>query len=127
MVRRTPAIRFFALPLLVLLLALWVGMFAGESGAESTPFRFAVVADSRSNHNNPSVNSAVLRQLIADMNAMNPAFCLFPGDLVYGDKVGNDAFNKQLQEWVAATGGFRATLYVTPGNHEFEGGTGRRC
>jgi 3',5'-cyclic AMP phosphodiesterase CpdA len=102
-------------------------MFAGESGAESTPFRFAVVADSRSNHNNPSVNSAVLRQLIADMNAMNPAFCLFPGDLVYGDKVGNDAFKKQLQEWVAATGGFRATLYVTPGNHEFEGGTGRRC
>jgi hypothetical protein len=31
MVRRTPTIRFFALPLLVLLLVLWVGMFAGES------------------------------------------------------------------------------------------------
>jgi 3',5'-cyclic AMP phosphodiesterase CpdA len=123
MVRRTRRVWFFTLPLL--LLALWVGIFAGESGADSSSFRFAVVADSRSKENNPSVNSAVLRQLMNDMNAMNPAFCLFPGDLVYGDKVGNDAFKKQLQEWMAATGEFRAPLYLTPGNHEFGGGAGR--
>jgi hypothetical protein len=84
-----------------------------------------VVAAGRSNHNNPSVNSTVLRQLIADMNALNPAFCLFPGDLVYGGKVGNDAFKKQLQEWVAATSEFKGIIYVTPGNHELKGGAGR--
>jgi len=125
MVRRTPTIRFFTLPLFVLLLALWAGIFAGESGADSSSFRFVVVADSRSNGNNPSMNSAVLKQLITDMNALNPAFCLFPGDLVYGDRVGNDAFKRQLQEWFADTGPFRGALYVTPGNHEFKGGAGR--
>lgn len=99
MVRRTRTVWFFTLPLIVLVLALWAGIFAGQSSADTSSLRFAVVADSRSNHNNPSVNSAVLRQLIADMNALNPAFCLFPGDLVYGGKVGTDAFKKQLQEW----------------------------
>jgi 3',5'-cyclic AMP phosphodiesterase CpdA len=123
--RRTRAVWFFTLPLFVLVLALWVGIFAGESGADSSPFRFAVVADSRSNHNNPSVNSAVLRQLMSDMNAMNPAFCLFPGDLVYGGKAGNDAFKRQLQEWVAATSESKGIIYVTPGNHELKGGAGR--
>jgi hypothetical protein len=59
------------------------------------------------------------------MNALKPAFCLFPGDLVYGDKVANDAFKRQLQEWMADTAGFRTTLYVTPCNHEFGGGAGR--
>ncbi|HVO84150.1 MAG TPA: metallophosphoesterase [Syntrophobacteria bacterium] len=125
MARRTRTIWFFTLPLIVLLLAFWVGIFAGQSGADTSSFRFVVVADSRSNHNNPSVNSAVLRQLIADMNALNPTFCLFPGDLVYGGKVGNDAFKRQLQEWMAATGEFRAILYVAPRNHEFGGGARR--
>jgi Calcineurin-like phosphoesterase len=125
MVRQTRTLRFFTVPALVLLLALWVGIFAGDSGADSSSFRFAVVADSRSKANSPSVNSAVLKQLMSDMNAMNPAFCLFPGDLVYGGKVGNDAFETQLQEWMAATSEFRATLYVAPGNHEFGGGAGR--
>ena len=74
---------------------LWVGLLGAAARPDSTPFRFAVVADSRSNHTNPSVNSALLRQLIADMTAVNPAFCLFPGDLVYGGKVGNDAFKQQ--------------------------------
>jgi hypothetical protein len=125
MVRRIRSIWFFTLPLLVLLLALGVGIFAAETRTDSSSFRFAVVADSRSKENNPSVNSAVLRQLMSDMNAMNPAFCLFPGDLVYSDKVGNEAFKSQLQEWIAATGGLRTTLYLTPGNHEFKGGAGR--
>jgi 3',5'-cyclic AMP phosphodiesterase CpdA len=125
MMRRSRTIWFFALPLLVLLLALWVGIFATGSRADRSSFRFAVVADSRSKENNSSVNSAVLRQLMSDMSAMKPAFCLFPGDLVYGDKVANDAFRRQLQEWMTATGDFRATLYVTPGNHEFGGGAGR--
>ena len=107
------------------LFLVWIGVFGAAARADSTPFRFAVVADSRSNHNNPSVNSAVLRQLMADMNALNPAFCLFPGDLVYGGKIGNDAFKRQLQEWVAATGEFKGIIYVTPGNHEFKGGAGR--
>jgi 3',5'-cyclic AMP phosphodiesterase CpdA len=125
MVRRTRTIWIFTLPLLVLLLALWLGICAGESRADSSSFRFAVVADSRSKENNPSVDSAVLRRLMNDMNALKPAFCLFPGDLVYGGKVGNDAFKRELQEWITDTGQFRSTLYVTPGNHEFWGGAGR--
>ena len=107
------------------LVLLCVGIFGAPARADSTPFRFVVVAAGRSNHNNPSVNSTVLRQLIADMNALNPAFCLFPGDLVYGGKVGNDPFKKQLQEWVAATSEFKGIIYVTPGNHELKGGAGR--
>jgi 3',5'-cyclic AMP phosphodiesterase CpdA len=125
MVRRTRTIWFFNPLLLVILLAVWVGLFGRQSRADTSSFRFAVVADSRSNHNNPSVHSAVLRQLMADMNALNPAFCLFPGDLVYGGKVGSGPFKRQLQKWMVATGEFRATLYVTPGNHEFRGGVGR--
>jgi 3',5'-cyclic AMP phosphodiesterase CpdA len=125
MVGRIRAFGFFALPLLVLLLVLSVRIFAGESGAASSSFRFAVVADSRSKENKPSVNSAVLRQLMSDMNALEPAFCLFPGDLVFGDKVGNDTFKRQLQEWITDARQFRGTVYVTPGNHEFWGGAGR--
>jgi hypothetical protein len=53
-VRRNRAVWFFTLPLLVLLLAASVGVFAGQSRADSFSFRFAVVADSRRNHNNPS-------------------------------------------------------------------------
>jgi 3',5'-cyclic AMP phosphodiesterase CpdA len=125
MPRRTPTIWFFIVPPFVLLLALWVGIPVGQSGAVTSAFRFAVVADSRSKESNPSVNSAVLRRLMSDMNALKPAFCLFPGDLVYGDGVGNDAFKRQVQEWITDTGEFRAALYVTPGNHEFWGGAGR--
>jgi hypothetical protein len=47
MMRRTRTIWFFALPLPVLLLALWVGIFATESRADRSSFRFAVVADRR--------------------------------------------------------------------------------
>ena len=125
MVRRTPTIRFFALLLLVLLLVLWVGMFAGESGAGSSSFRFAVVADSRSNKNDSPMNAKLLRQLIGDMNALHPAFCRFPGDLLFDDPVGTDAFKKRLQDWITDTGQFRSPLYVSPGNHEFKGGAGR--
>jgi hypothetical protein len=51
MVRRTRTVWFFTLPLIVLLLALWVGIFAGQSGADTSSFRFAVVPDSRSKEN----------------------------------------------------------------------------
>jgi len=105
--------------------ALWVGAFAQEVRADGTSFRFAVMADSRSDENDPAVNSKVLSQLIRDMNALHPAFCLFPGDLVFGDMVGNDAFKRQLQEWVAATIAFQGTLYVTPGNHDIKHVPGR--
>ncbi len=110
---------------LVAVLALWVGTSAREVRADATSFRFAAMADSRSDQNDPAVNSQVLRQLISGMNALHPAFCLFPGDLVFGDMVGNDAFRRQLQEWVAATSGFKGTLYVTPGNHDIKHVPGR--
>jgi 3',5'-cyclic AMP phosphodiesterase CpdA len=118
--RTVPAV----LPLLVVL-TLWVGTLARAVGADAASFRFAVMADSRSDGNDPAVNSKVLRQLISDMNALNPAFCLFPGDLVFGDMVGNDAFRRQLQEWVAATSDFKGTIYVTPGNHDIKHVPGR--
>ena len=110
---------------LVVVLALWVGTVGGDVGGDATSFRFAVMADSRSSENDPAVNSKVLRQLIGDMNALNPAFCLFPGDLVFGDMVPNDAFKRQLEEWVAATRDFKGSLYVTPGNHDIKHVPGR--
>lgn len=80
LLRRTVSV---VLPLVVVL-ALWVGTFAGESRADGTSFRFAVVGDSRGTSPDKSVNSRVLRQLISDMNTFHPAFCLFLGDLVFG-------------------------------------------
>lgn len=105
--------------------ALCPGAFVIDVGAGGTAFRFAVMADSRSDSTSPAVNSTVLSQLITDMNTLNPIFCIFPGDLVFGGWVSNDAFKAQLQEWKDATGHFKGTLFVCPGNHEFQGGAGR--
>jgi len=120
LLRRTVFILF---PLVIA--ALWVATLARQVGADGASFRFAVMADSRSDENDPAVNSKVLRQLMSDMNALHPAFCLFPGDLVFGDTVGNDAFKRQLEAWVAATSAFQGTLYVTPGNHDIKHVPGR--
>jgi 3',5'-cyclic AMP phosphodiesterase CpdA len=83
------------------------------------------MADSHTYETDPAVNSKVLKQLIHDMNALHPAFCLFPGDLVFSDMVENDAFKKQLQEWVTATSEFKGIIYVTPGNHDIKHVSGR--
>ncbi|HVO84174.1 MAG TPA: metallophosphoesterase, partial [Syntrophobacteria bacterium] len=109
----------------VVVVALWLGALAREVQADATTFPFAVMADSRSDEIDPAVHSKVLGHLVRNMNALHPAFCLFPGDLVFGDMVGNDAFKRQLQEWVAATSAFQGTLYVTPGNHDIKHVPGR--
>jgi Calcineurin-like phosphoesterase len=115
----------FIPPLFVFVLALWVGIFAGDVRADATPFRFAVMADSHTYETDPAVNSKVLSQFIHDMNTLHPVFCLFPGDLVFSDMVGNDAFKRQLQEWVGARSAFQGTLYVTPGNDDIKHVPGR--
>jgi lactate permease len=105
--------------------SLVVGGSAFDLRADDASFRFSVTADSRGSGVNMPVDVRVLRQLIADMNGFNPAFCLFPGDLVFGGNVNSDGFKRELQEWLAATRGFRGTLYVAPGNHDFRHWVGR--
>ena len=96
----------------VILLSAMDGAFAGV-------IRFAMVADSRTHTNTTiGVNVEVLGPLITDMNAHNPAFCLFPGDTVYGYRTDNEVLKTQLQTWIDTTSHFVGTMYVTPGNHE---------
>ena len=48
-----------------------------------TPLRFVVVGDTQS-ASGGAINGPVVAQLIQDMNALNPDFAFFCGDLVSG-------------------------------------------
>ncbi|MCK4624455.1 MAG: metallophosphoesterase [Phycisphaerae bacterium] len=104
--KRISLVRIFGLALLAtVLLGLVDAAFA---------FRFGTMCDSRGS----PVNVAVLSQLITDMNAHDPAFCLFPGDLVAGFTSDAEEMERQLGIWIDATSHFTGTMYVTPGNHD---------
>jgi lactate permease len=107
------------------LCGLVVGASAFDLRADDASFRFSVTADSRGTSVDVPVDVRVLRQLISDMSGFNPAFCLFPGDLVFGGNVASEGFKKELHQWLAATRDFRGTLYVAPGNHDFRHWVGR--
>ena len=79
--------------------------------ASSTPFSFAVVADTQGN---PGPRDFV-SQLAADINSQSPDFTVFPGDLVGTGSVATFA------EWNTATGILGNNRYMVPGNHDLPG------
>lgn len=90
-------------------------LFVADAALAS--FRFGVMADSQGSSYDPGVNP-ILSRLITDMNAHNPALCLFPGDLVYGFAPCDDNLESQLRVWLDRTSHFTGRMYVTPGNHD---------
>jgi len=87
-----------------------------------TPLRFVVVGDTQS-ASGGAINGPVVAQLIQDMNALNPDFAFFCGDLVSGASTVS-ATSAQWQTWLNATSSFTGTRYAVPGNHDFYGGAG---
>ena len=81
------------------------------SSNSSTPFSFAVVADTQGN---PGPRDFV-SQLAADINSMSPDFTVFAGDLVGTGTVSTFA------EWNTATGVLGNNRYMVPGNHDLPG------
>lgn len=89
----------------------------------SGAFKFVVVGDTQSANGVDAYNLNVLPQLVADMNAQQPDFGIFCGDLVAGTStVGGTT--AQWEQWKQATAGFVGTRYAVPGNHDFYGGNG---
>ncbi len=119
--KRTRLLLLPAAFLALLLFGLWPRAAAGGEGGGS--FRFVVVGDTQSATGAGSFNPSVVPQLIQDMNALNPDFALFCGDLVAG--AGSVAGTvAQWEQWKTATAPFTGQRYVVPGNHDFFGGAG---
>ena len=85
--------------------------------------RFVVVGDTQDNGNTGGgINDEVWPRMALDMNAHEPAFALFCGDLVSGGSLG--LTQNQWQDWLQATAPFNGLRYMTPGNHDMYGGSG---
>lgn len=105
-----------------LLALLALGLFSVEKSGDGAPLRFVVVGDTQSDGSG-SINWNVVPQMIQDMNALNPDFALFCGDIVSG--TGSVAGTvAQWEEWKTATTLFTGQRYLVPGNHDFYGGAG---
>lgn len=90
----------------------------------STTLRFVVVGDTQDDGTTGGgVNDAVWPAMADDMNALNPAFALFCGDLVSGSS-SLPVTTAQWEDWKVATSGLLAPRYMVPGNHDMYGGTG---
>jgi len=100
-----------------------IARVALAQGAEPQPFRFVVVGDTQTDGAEASVNWDVLTQLVVDMNAHNPAFGLFVGDLVGGSS-SLTTTRAQWADFLAATDAFGGTRLPIPGNHDVYGGVG---
>ena len=91
---------------------------AVSSVSAASPWRFVVVGDSRGDDN--GVNTAILSEIAARIVAEQPAFVLFPGDLVEG-YTDTEGLISQLTTWQATMqpvyeAGIR--VLAVRGNHE---------
>ena len=94
-----------------------------ESAQAGETLRFVVVGDTQDDGTTGGgINDNIWPQMAYDMNALNPAFALYCGDLVSGTSSGAGTTN-EWNEWKTATSPLWATRLMTPGNHDFYGGT----
>ena len=94
-----------------------------ETVQAGTPLRFVVVGDTQDDGTTGGgINDNIWPQMAYDMNALDPAFALFCGDLVSGSS-STSAHINEWNEWETATSPLFATRLMTPGNHDFYGGT----
>jgi hypothetical protein len=94
-----------------------------KSVEEGAPLRFVVVGDTQDDGTTGGgINDSVWPQMALDMNAHDPAFALFPGDLVAGSTSSAVTLN-EWGDWDVATSPLTAVRLMTPGNHDMSGGT----
>ena len=95
--------------------ALWAGLAFSLCATSSTfadPLRFVVVGDTQGS----SAGTAdFVSQLVDDIDARNPAFVMFPGDLVGTGSVST------FDSWGNTTSQLGNTRYMVPGNHDLSG------
>lgn len=104
--------------LLIPVLCICMAGHATRVAAE--PWRFAVTCDSRGDVIS-GINELIVPELTREILRWDVDFVIFPGDLVYGARVGAEWFERQLWNWVAAMEPlYRAgvAVYVCRGNHE---------
>lgn len=82
--------------------------------AASSAVRFIVVGDTQGNGENAGYDD-IVPQLIDDIEARNPHFVVFPGDLVGTGSVST------LSSWNNLTKRFGNNRYMVPGNHDLPG------
>ncbi|MEN6426300.1 MAG: metallophosphoesterase [Phycisphaerales bacterium] len=83
-------------------------------------WRFIVTCDSRSDVLT-SVNQAILSEIASEIVRQDVDFLLYPGDLVYGGRIGPERFENQLWTWVRIMKPVYDAgipVYVCRGNHE---------
>jgi hypothetical protein len=94
-----------------------------ESVMVGETLRFVVVGDTQDDGSTGGgINDNIWPQMATDMNALDPAFALFCGDLVAGSISSSVTIN-EWNQWKTATSPLSATRLMTPGNHDFYGGT----
>jgi len=96
-------------------LSLIVALLAALPAAAQPQFTFAVVGDTQ---NSGTLNHDVFPQIVEDIDALDPAFSLFCGDLIGGFwDIGThqDAW----EEWVTVASALDGEIYAVPGNHDF--------
>ena len=87
---------------------------------EPEPFVFVVMGDSRPN--SPSqAQPGVYRDILKEIDALNPAFVVHTGDLIYGS-ADIETVRRQYKDFQEVTRLLlRARVYITIGNHEIQG------
>ena len=83
-------------------------------------WRFIMTCDSRGSFAT-GVNETVMGELVDEILQLDVQFVMFPGDLVYGARVGLERFEEQLWHWVEVMEPVYEAgiaVYVCRGNHE---------
>ena len=91
----------------------------GTGDAENQQWHFIVVGDSRGN--DTGVNTEILSEVAAEIVGNNPAFVLFPGDLVTGDRKDDKIHRAQLTKWrqiMQPVYDANIDVYAVRGNHD---------
>lgn len=91
-----------------------------SASAGEDRWRFIMTCDSRGS-SVTGVNELVLSELVEEILRHDVKFVMFPGDLVYGARVGTERFEEQLWHWVAVMEPVYEAgiaVHVCRGNHE---------
>ncbi|MBN2132122.1 MAG: metallophosphoesterase [Sedimentisphaerales bacterium] len=100
--------------------ALSLVIVGASASAGADRWRFITTCDSRGG-SVTGVNEPILGELVEEILRHDVDFVMFPGDLVYGARVGAERFEEQLWHWVAVLEPVYeagVTVYVCRGNHE---------
>ena len=104
----------------LLILAAFVCLTVLSSRSHAESWQFMVTCDSRGDVFS-GVNEAVVSELSEEILRLDVDFVIFPGDLVYGARVGSERFESQLWSWVwtmKPVYDAGIAVYVCRGNHE---------